>query len=291
MRVTITGGAGLIAHYTAARLVEDGHAVTLFDRVPIPDLAPDDPRRGVRLELGDIMDADACARACDGADAVVHLAGIKVPQADTFAVNAAGTWNVLEAARRGGAQRVVLASSINALGIGWNVTFKPFELVDYVPFDEEHPVHPEDSYSVAKYFNELTAAAFTQAYGLTTVSLRYAGVWTPERMKAHAANPPEPTFGRSPTGYQGIWAYVDVRDVAQANCKALLAPDLPPTGAYYVAAADTTASVETLDLLRRFLPHWVPKARGLERRQSLFSSAKAARTFGYRPEHTWTTYR
>lgn len=291
MRVMITGGAGRIASFTALRLAREGHEVTLFDRVPLAELAEDDPRRGMRFVLGDIMDPKACQRASEGIEGIVHLGGILQPAPDTFQVNTVGTWNVLDAARQAGAGRVVLASSINAVGIGWHLTNRPLELVEYLPLDEEHPVHPEDSYSLAKYFNELTAAAFTQAYGIKTAAMRYAGVYTPDRIQTHAANPPAPQFVRSPVGYQGIWAYVSIHDVAQANCKALLAPELPPTGAYFIAAEDTTATIDTMELLRRFLPHWLPKVRALEGRQSLFSSAKAAKAFGYRPEHSWTMYR
>ncbi|MBI2940090.1 MAG: NAD-dependent epimerase/dehydratase family protein [Chloroflexi bacterium] len=292
MKVVITGGAGLIARYTALRLVDEGHEVVLFDRYPLRETGPDDRLPKLRFHLGDILDEETCVRACDGAEGIVHLAGIKTPQEPgCFAINTVGTWNVLEAARTVGARRVVLASSVNALGIGWHLTTKPLELVDYVPFDEAHPVHPEDAYSLAKYFNELTAAGFTQASGLETAAMRYAGVLPPERMQALAARPPEPAFVRGPSGYQGIWGYVDVRDVAQANCRALLAPDLPPTGAYYIAAEDTTSPVETMELLRRFLPHWVPKARGITGRQSLFNCDRAKKAFGYQPEYSWTQYR
>ena len=291
MRVVITGGAGLIARYTSLRLAVGGHEVVLFDRYPLPESGSADPLRRMRVELGDVMDRAACVRVCEGAEGVIHLAGIKTPVPECFEINTVGTWNILEAARQVGVQRVVLASSINGIGIGWHITMQPFALVEYVPIDEEQPVHPEDSYSLSKWLNELTAAGFTQAYGLKTAALRYAGVYTPTRSQALAANPPEPTFTRSDSGYQGIWGYVDVRDVAQANCKALLAPGLLPAGAYYISAADTTSPVETMELLRRFLPHWVPKARGIVGRQSLFSCAKAATAFGYKPEYSWTQYR
>ena len=290
MKVLITGGAGRIARWTALRLYEEGHEVVLFDRVPLPEMERDDPRRDMSFVEGDIMDFESFLRSSEGANGIVHQAGILIPQEDTFAVNTVGTWNALEVARQVGADRVVLASSVNALGIGWNITMKPFELVDYVPFDEEHPVHPEDSYSLAKYFNELTAEGFTQAYGIKTASMRYGGVRTPDQLKAHAANPPEPYFGPNERGYRGIWGYVDVRDVAQANCKALLEPNLPPSGAYYITAADTQSPLDTMELLRRFLPDWVSKARNLKERQSLYSSDKAGKAFGYKPEHSWMDY-
>ena len=290
MRVTITGGAGRIARYTALRLASEGHQVTLFDRVPLADLADDDPRRTMPFVIGDVTDPDACRQACAEAEGIVHLGGILVPTPDTFRVNTVGTWNVLEAARAVGAARVVLASSINATGIGWHITNRPVEQVAYLPLDEDHPTHPEDSYSLSKYVNELTAAAFSHAYGFKTAAMRYAGVFTPERLAEHRQNPPEPGFSRvyQPGRYRGIWAYVDVRDVAQANCQALLAPDLPLTGAYFIAADDTQSTLETRELLERFLPEWLPKVRTLTGRQSLFSMAKARRAFGFRPEYSWT---
>ena len=72
--------------------------------------------------LGDLLDRDALQTAMKGCDAVVHLAAaadvddVALRPAEAEAVNARGTLNVLEAARRAGVARVVYASTIWVYG-------------------------------------------------------------------------------------------------------------------------------------------------------------------------------
>ncbi|MFN8524342.1 MAG: NAD(P)-dependent oxidoreductase [Chloroflexota bacterium] len=287
MKITITGGSGRIARWTCERLLRDGHEVLLFDRESPPAVAHAGQLRGVRTLRGDVMDSSACLEACRGADAVLHLAGILVPQADTFAVNTLGTWNVLEAARQVGVRRVVLASSINVTGIGWHVSRVPFERVRYLPLDEDHPLSPEDSYSLSKLCNEETAAALGRAHGIQTAALRFAAVRDPAQLEAFARDRPAATFERNERGYQGIWSYLDVRDAAQACARALTAESIPTVGAYFIAAPDTLACEPTMSLLQRFIPEWVPLVRSLSGRAGLFSTVRAEQAFGFRAEHGW----
>src|SRR5688572_25433349 len=100
MRLLVTGGAGFLGSHLVDALVERGHAVTVFDRAkqrPLPD--------GVRVELGDLEDAQAVAAAVAGHDAVYHLGGFadlnaaKQRPLDTVRANILGTVNLLEAMR------------------------------------------------------------------------------------------------------------------------------------------------------------------------------------------------
>lgn len=105
------------------RLDDAGHAVRLLD-----DFSGSSPRNllGVDADYefvrGSVTDRAAVERAVSGVDAVVHLAAITGAASthdrreETFAVNLAGTENVLEAAESSGVDRVVLASSCNVYG-------------------------------------------------------------------------------------------------------------------------------------------------------------------------------
>jgi len=70
MKVMITGGSGFIGTHTTAKLKEQGHEVTLFDRVAKKDIGSDN------FCIGDIRDREAVMEACMKHDAVINLAGI-----------------------------------------------------------------------------------------------------------------------------------------------------------------------------------------------------------------------
>jgi nucleoside-diphosphate-sugar epimerase len=130
-----------------------------------------------RLEL-EIADAGACRKACEGIDTVVHLAADPSPDADFMTSllpnNIVGVYNIFKAAVDQGCKRVIFASSIHAVA-GY-------------PVDQQiHaglPVRPFNMYGVSKCFGEATAAAFTEAFGLSTISIRigaYQNDWVKDR--------------------------------------------------------------------------------------------------------------
>jgi UDP-glucose 4-epimerase len=103
--IFISGGAGFIGSSLAGRLIE-GNRVTLFDNLARNSLR-DKPFRdhpNLRLIEGDVLDAEAVARAMAGADLVVHCAAIAgidtviLKPVRTMRVNMIGSANVLEAA-------------------------------------------------------------------------------------------------------------------------------------------------------------------------------------------------
>ncbi len=66
---------------------------------------------------GDVLDPDALAALCDGADVVVHLAFVIMGgRAETERINLEGSRNVFEAAVASGAKRLIYASSVAAYG-------------------------------------------------------------------------------------------------------------------------------------------------------------------------------
>src|SRR4051812_42461434 len=111
--VLVTGAAGRIGTVLRGGLPERGWAVRCLDVVPIVDTRP-----GEEHVVADVADLAAVVDATEGAGAVVHLAGV-VGESTWPAVSRAnieGTYCVLEAARRAGVPRVVLASSNHATG-------------------------------------------------------------------------------------------------------------------------------------------------------------------------------
>ena len=104
-RIFITGGAGFIGSTLVGRLVADNEIV-VFDNMA-RDALSDQPYRGhdnLTVTVGDVLDPEGLRKAMEGADIVVHCAGIagidtviKKPTR-TMMVNMVGSANVLEAA-------------------------------------------------------------------------------------------------------------------------------------------------------------------------------------------------
>ncbi len=171
--ILVTGGAGFVGAALVRRLAASGYRIRVLDNFTTGDPAH---LAGVDAELieGDIRDPRALGAAIAGAGAVVHLAAagsVVMSVADpaaNFDVNVVGTFRVLDAARRAGAGRVVLASTGGAL-IGDAAP----------PVDERSLPKPISPYGASKLAGEGYAHAFAKAYGLRTISLRFANVYGP----------------------------------------------------------------------------------------------------------------
>jgi nucleoside-diphosphate-sugar epimerase len=113
-RVFVTGASGFIGAALAARFAALGAEVRGVD-------VRAGPERGV--VAGDIAAAGAWQDHAAGCDLVVHTAAVVslrgTDPGAVWRVNALGTRNVLEAARRGGAQRVVHLSSVTVFGFAF----------------------------------------------------------------------------------------------------------------------------------------------------------------------------
>ena len=291
MKVLITGGCGFVGRNLIGEL-EGGHDLRFLDaarpedatmfggaagRIPAP-FTTDWP-----FVQADITDLPAMRRACEGMDAVIHLAADPTGHAEKgkeiMQVNVVGTYVVLDAARQAGVKRVFCASSINAFGtFFWRLSGKPSPYAE-LPLTEDFLPVPEDPYSLSKLCNEETCAAFHRAYGLTTAAFRFAGVLSAERYESMRAQM-TPTTEWSDLLYQ----WVHVRDVVRGLRQALECSTLPGIGVYTLGAADTCCPEPTMALLERLRPDLAANVtRPLEGREALLSIDRARATFGYAP--------
>jgi len=114
-RLLITGGAGKVAGLLRPRLAAAGRTLRLLD---IVEPAPVEGGGAEEVVIASVDDQEALVAACEGVDAIVHLGGQSKENGaeDVLRRNAYGTYCLLEAARRSGVRRVVLASSSHAAG-------------------------------------------------------------------------------------------------------------------------------------------------------------------------------
>jgi UDP-glucose 4-epimerase len=228
--IVVTGGAGLIGSTTIDVLLasHDPKSIVIFDDLSRGtrsniESALRDPR--VSLVAGDIREPQAVARVVAGADAVIHMAALRITAcaADprlAFEVMCAGAFNVIEAAHAAGVQKVVAASTASVYG-----------MADQFPTTEsQHPYNNRTLYGASKVMLEGLLRSFNDMYGLPYVALRYFNVYGP-RMDIHgkytevlirwmeridAGQPPLVLGDGSQT-----MDFVYVEDVARANVLAL----------------------------------------------------------------------
>jgi uronate dehydrogenase len=158
-RILITGAAGKIGATLRAGLAGRFPAFRLLDRKPMSDLRTDE-----EAIVADLRDRAALARAVEGIDALVHLAGAPDPRdfEEMFRANVRGLYDMFEAARRAGVKRIVYASTNHTYGM------YPVEH-GMTPAD---PVRPDSFYGVAKVFGENLLRYYHDKHGIESVSLR-----------------------------------------------------------------------------------------------------------------------
>ncbi|MBC8077137.1 MAG: NAD(P)-dependent oxidoreductase, partial [Chloroflexales bacterium] len=262
--------------------LERDHELLLTSRRHPAD-GPHRTRTAAPYAPADLTSLDDCRRIVAGVDAVAHIGAIGHPTPDTYRTNTLSTYYLLEAMREAGVRHMVYASSNCALGHCFRTSGHVFE-ARYFPFDEQHPSALEENYGLSKKASELSLEAYTRAYGFVCYALRLNWCWGEREL---ALRSQQPFDAARHTG--GFWAYVDMRDVAQAFRRALERP-IPAEGhygSYFISADDTMADEESAALVERFYPHYRDLAATLSGHQSFFSWQAAQRDFGYAPQHSW----
>lgn len=170
MRVFVTGGTGFTGAALVARLLQDGHSVSVLDKQP--GIAMEQLRKeGAEITLGSVTDREAVAKCSAGAEVVMHLAAafreVGAPDSLYKAVNVEGTRVVVEEAIKAGARKLVYCSTQGVHGH-----------VENPPGDENTPIEPEDYYQQTKYEGELVVHEYADQ-GLEYNVLRPTAIYGP----------------------------------------------------------------------------------------------------------------
>lgn len=257
-------GAGLIGTLAANLLAESGRKVIVCDiRTTAPDLADN-----LEYRHCDCLDYSALGDLVSrhGIREIIHTAailssGMRADPRSGLHVNFMGTVNILELARKHGLRRIVNASSTTVLYSG-------FGSLPSEPIDEDVPLRllsqrPASLYAITKLTSEQLCLHYRDAYGVSTVSLRFGAV-----LGGDPANPSsvpgrllKQLMDASRSGGKTIlddpmltWAgteeFIDARDCARAIVAALDADD-PATGVYNIAAAPAVSFDQFLETFRQ----------------------------------------
>ena len=231
-RLLVTGGAGLIGSATIDLLLREHspRSIVVFDNLARGSLSNiESALRDSRVSFvqADVRDAQAVLLATRQADAVLHLAALRITECAAtprlgFEVMCDGSFNVLEAARTCGVARLVAASSASIYG-----------LARHFPTTEEEPPYDNRTlYGAGKSLLEGLLRAGAASGGTPYAALRYFNVYGP-RMDRHgrytevlvrwmeriAEGLPPLIMGDG--GQTMDFVYID--DVARANVAALAA--------------------------------------------------------------------
>jgi nucleoside-diphosphate-sugar epimerase len=280
MRILVTGSRGIVGRAASTCLESAG------DRVIDYDLAGGQ----------DVLDARQVREAASACDVIVHLAAVddqvdedvplellppsQGPPERVMAVTVLGTWNVLEAARSAGHERVVVMSSVDALGI-----FMGQREPDYLPIDNRHPTYPRTPYGLAKRTAERMCRTFTETTGIATICLRPPGIWTEEIFDFIRKRWAEdPMNDRRPFWEYG--AFIALSDVAEAvRC----AVHHPFTGhaTLHLSADDAALAEQTSRQAAQTIHPGVPWRGGPEFEdepfRTLLENQEAKSMLGWRP--------
>ncbi|MCF3936469.1 NAD(P)-dependent oxidoreductase [Acuticoccus sp. M5D2P5] len=162
-KIVMTGAGGGVAKMLRPLLVQH-YDVVLSD---ITD-APGDLVAGETWVKADLTDRAAVGALLEGAYGLVHLGGQSV-EADwerVHAPNIEGLWNVFEACREAGVERVIFASSNHAVGF--------YPRVRKIGVYE--PVRPDGIYGLSKAFGEAMGSLYADKHGLRVMSIRIGNI-------------------------------------------------------------------------------------------------------------------
>ncbi|MCG3210147.1 MAG: UDP-N-acetylglucosamine 4-epimerase [Anaerolineae bacterium] len=225
----VTGGAGFIGSHLVEALVRRGDTVRVLDdfstgqRQNLAAVAGD-----IELIEGSIEDEARVQQAAAGVELVFHLAAmVSVPQSmaqprRAEQLNALGTLNVLTAAQKSGARRLVLSSTCAVYGDEPSM-----------PKTEQSPLRPKSPYAVSKLTAEQYCQLFNESFGLPTAVLRYFNVFGPRQDPSSAYSGVISIFvdklaqGATPKIFgdgEQTRDFVFVSDVVQANLAAAGTP-------------------------------------------------------------------
>lgn len=285
--LVITGGAGFIGSHLADAFTAAGHRVLILDDLSSGRL--ENVPQGAELHRLDIRSEQAAEFVAQaGADVLIHQAAqidvrrsVDDPAFDAE-VNVVGSLRLFEAARRGGVQQILFASTGGAI----------YGEQDHYPADEDHPTRPLSPYGAAKLAVERYLYFYHQTYGLDVACMRYANVYG-ERQNPHGEAGVVAIFlDRLLSGQQpringdGLQTrdYVHVSDVVKANRAVLGRPGFLT---YNVGTGRETTVVELFSELASALGHPTEAQHGPaksgEQRRSVIAPNRLHQELGVDP--------
>ena len=272
--VFITGTAGFIGYHLAQLLLDEGFRVTGYDAMTdYYDVQLKRRRHQMLLQHpnfscteGYLEDFETLSAQMQAAapEIIVHLAGqagvrysLEAPRAYMEA-NVMGTFNVMECAREGDVQHLLMASTSSVYGANTDMPFAEVDKAD----------HPLTLYAATKKANEHMGHAYAHLWKIPTTMFRFFTVYGPwgrpdlalfKFVKAALEGRPIDVYNHGQMArdftyitdlVRGIRLLMDVPPVEPAGPEEIAAGDsLSPAGPYRVVNIGNNDSVKLMDFI------------------------------------------
>ncbi len=292
----VTGGAGFIGSHIVEELVRRGERIRVLDnfltgkRENLINFL-----NQIELIEGDIRDEETCLRACDGVDYVLHQAALPSVARSledpltTDEINIRGTLNLLLSARAKGVRRFIFASSSSVYGDDLSL-----------PKKEGREGQPLSPYAITKLTGEYYCRLFYQAFGLSTICLRYFNIFGPRQDPLSPYAAVIPSFircllkGERPVIYgdgEQSRDFTFVANAVEANLLAAVAPEEASGEVFNIACGQSITVNGLAAEINRIMgtnlePVHAPPRPG-DIRHSLADVSKAERLLGYQPRYSF----
>jgi len=195
MRLVMTGAAGGVATMIRPYMRKLATELVLSDRDEISDLVDNE-----RSTPADLTDPAAMEALLDGADGLIHLGGQSV-EGDWDTVlnsNIIGLYNIYEAARVKGCNRIIFATTNHVVGY-----YRRQQIIDHTAMPR-----PDSRYGVSKAFGEALGRMYADKHGLRFLNIRIGNV------------------GDKPLDVRRLAIWISPRDLSQLIGIGLTHPDL-----------------------------------------------------------------
>ncbi len=167
MRILVTGGAGFIGSHVVDKLIEMGNEVTIYDNLSSGNIEYiNENAEFIKLDLV----YDIQKMKLDEFDEVWHIAANpdvrigEISPAEIYENNIQATYNLLEAMREAGVEKIVFTSTSTVYGEA------------KIPTPEEHPTYPISIYGASKLACEALILSYCHTFDMQSWIYRFANV-------------------------------------------------------------------------------------------------------------------
>ena len=301
-KILVVGGAGYIGAHVAYLLQENGYGVRIYDDFSNGQKSRIDGKFS-DVVIGDVLDRQALISACEGIDAIIHLAAKKAVGESVdnplkyYENNVGGTLNLLAAMSLKGVKRIVFSSTA--------AVYAPSEKLSITEDDLTEPLSP---YGQTKLLSEKLISAVAKAENLSAISLRYFNVvgalrdefadnskdnLVPKVFAALKAGKNPEIYGSDYPTKDGscIRDYIHISDLAKAHLVALEKVFAANVDEVYNVGSGTGYSVTEMinqiaeSIGKAITPTLSPRRPG-DTAQLIASIAKIERDLGWKPERS-----